>query len=218
MFEASIVPIVCARGSQWHKDCLRRSVSDPIEEKGVNDVPCYASAHRVRAIVLLQLVSFHQAQSRGPLAYISNEREGTVTVIDTAIDQVVSTIQVGGRPRGIQLGTGGSKIFVALTIPSHMKNGQSDSVVAIDSKSGSVMAKHDVGSDPEQFAVSRDGSRLYDSNEDAGTASIIDLKTGRIIATLVVGARRRYDKPEWSLGLCDGRKQQHDRRDRYADQ
>ena len=31
------------------------------------------------------------------------------------------------------------------------------------------------GSDPEEFAVSRDGARLYISNEDVATASVVDV-------------------------------------------
>jgi len=43
------------------------------------------------------------------------------------------------------------------------------------------------GSDPENFAVSADGARLFVSNEDANAASIVDVATGRIVATVPVG-------------------------------
>jgi len=48
--------------------------------------------------------------------------------------------------------------------------------------------------------VGADGSRLYASNEDAGTASVIDLKTGRTLATFVVGT-----EPEGCRVSPDGR-------------
>src|SRR6266513_5661347 len=39
----------------------------------------------------------------GPLAYVTNERDGTISVIDLKKDRTVSTIKVGARPGGIQL-------------------------------------------------------------------------------------------------------------------
>jgi hypothetical protein len=44
------------------------------------------------------------------------------------------------------------------------------------------------GTDPECVAVSPDGHRLYLSNEEAGTASIVDVGTGARRATLIVWA------------------------------
>ena len=42
------------------------------------------------------------------------------------------------------------------------------------------------GTDPEQFSVAPDGTLLYASNEDAGTASVTDVATGDVLATLIV--------------------------------
>src|SRR5829696_7382206 len=58
------------------------------------------------------------ARPRGPLAYVTNERDGTITVIDTATDEVFSTIQVGARPRGVRLSPDGGRVYVALSTPS----------------------------------------------------------------------------------------------------
>lgn len=63
-----------------------------------------------------------------------------------------------------------------------------------------VIARHHIGSDPEQFAVTPDGTRLYASNEDGGTATAIDLRTGKQIATLVVSI-----EPEGVAISPDGR-------------
>ena len=43
------------------------------------------------------------------------------------------------------------------------------------------------GSDPENFDISRDGTTLFVSNEDAGTASIVDIASGKIRSTVKVG-------------------------------
>ncbi|HYS74879.1 MAG TPA: hypothetical protein VEM38_02160, partial [Burkholderiales bacterium] len=48
-----------------------------------------------------------------PFAYVPNERSGTVSVIDTASDQVVATIKAGGKPRGIAASPDGRRLYVS---------------------------------------------------------------------------------------------------------
>src|SRR2546423_10360190 len=61
-------------------------------------------AFRVAACLLPFAFLACAARPRGPLAYVTNERDGTITVIDTATDRVVSTFNLGGRLRGGPLG------------------------------------------------------------------------------------------------------------------
>lgn len=136
----------------------------------------------------------------GPRAYVSNERDGTVTVIDTNTDRVVSTINVGARPRGIRASPDGKRIYVAISFSSQQTPGTINKIAAIDRDTGKVVAQYDAGPDPEQFAVSNDGRRLFISNEDAGTASIVDTSSGKVVSTVVVGI-----EPEGVTISPDGR-------------
>jgi PQQ-dependent catabolism-associated beta-propeller protein len=136
----------------------------------------------------------------GPRAYVSNERDGTVTVIDTNSDRVVSTIKVGARPRGIRPSPDGKLVYVALSFSNQQTPGTINKIAAIDHQTGKVVAQYDAGTDPEQFAVSKDGQRLFISNEDAGTASIVDTGSGKVISTVVVGI-----EPEGVTISPDGR-------------
>ena len=43
------------------------------------------------------------------------------------------------------------------------------------------------GSDPEAFDISKDGTRLFVSNEDAHVAAIVDIASGKVLATVPVG-------------------------------
>ncbi|MCB1953525.1 MAG: hypothetical protein KDF61_16140, partial [Rhodocyclaceae bacterium] len=43
-----------------------------------------------------------------PLAYVPNEKSGTVSVIDTATDTVTTTLKISERPRGIAIAPDGS--------------------------------------------------------------------------------------------------------------
>jgi YVTN family beta-propeller protein len=67
----------------------------------------------------------------GPLAYVTNERDGTISVIDLTSNRLVSTIILGARPRGIQLGPDKKTIWVALSYPSNQSQGE-DKIVVID--------------------------------------------------------------------------------------
>ncbi|MBI1869019.1 MAG: hypothetical protein HYS06_12130, partial [Methylocystis sp.] len=46
------------------------------------------------------------------LAYVSNEKGNTITIIDTDKLEAVKTVKVGRRPRGIELTKDGSELFI----------------------------------------------------------------------------------------------------------
>lgn len=153
-----------------------------------------------KALVILIAFTFIGCASKpsGPLAFVSNERDGTITVIDTATDKVVSTLTVGGRPRGIRISNNKDRIWVAITSPSNQSQGE-DKIVELD-PTGKTLAEYDAGTDPENFVLDDAATRLYIANEDAGTASITDVKANRVIATMPVGL-----EPEGAAISPDGR-------------
>ena len=132
--------------------------------------------------------------------YVTNERAGTVSVIDGATQKVVSTFPVGKRPRGIHCTGDGQSLLVALSGSPRMGPGvdkaralsaapdrAADGLGVIDRKSRSVKEKLNVGSDPEQFGLSLDGATAMVANEDKGTASIISMADGKVLAEVLVG-------------------------------
>src|SRR5215475_1780316 len=149
--------------------------------------------------------------SFGPLAfgyhvYVTNEKGGDVTVIDGTTREVVATIPVGKRPRGIRVSPDGKTLFVAvsgtpISAPPQLdakgnpifKKGKdddddddkkadksADGIAVVDIGQKKLLKKIQVGSDPEQLALSADGTRLYVSNEDVGTASVVNIGTGKV--------------------------------------
>jgi YVTN family beta-propeller protein len=141
------------------------------------------------------------APSGDELAYVTNEDSQDLSVIDTRTDSLIATFPVGTRPRGVKVSPDGRTVFVALSgspkCPPSMPDEQCEKLKADKSKDG--IAEVDVaarkvrrvlpgGSDPEQFDVSNDGKRLYIANEDAATASIVDVQKGTIDTTVKVGA------------------------------
>jgi len=129
--------------------------------------------------------------------YVSNERSNDVTVIDAASQQAVATIAAGKRPRGIHVSPDGKLVYVALSgnpigglhdvdaksqdddddVP-HDK--AADGIAVIDVAQRKVLRKVSVGSDPEEFDLSRAGTQFYVSNEDVKAASVVDIATGKV--------------------------------------
>jgi YVTN family beta-propeller protein len=123
-----------------------------------------------------------------------------VTVLDTRAGSVVATIPVGKRPRGLKLSRDGSVLYVAVsglpkcppTVPDAecaklKRDLQVDGIAMIDTATLQLRGLLKSGSDPEQFDVSRDGKRLFVSNEDSAQATVLDTAGGRIVASIPAG-------------------------------
>jgi len=171
--------------------------------KGAKLKPCSRGASsfaplRLCASILLLALAACGARPSSPLAFVTNERDGTITVIDTGRDRVYSTIKVGGRLRGIRLSPDKTRIWVAISYPTNQSQGE-DKIAELDLR-GNVIAKYEAGTDPENFVIDAKGTRLYIANEDAGTASITDVKANRVITSMPVGL-----EPEGAAMSPDGR-------------
>ena len=66
-----------------------------------------------RALGLLALV--WAVTAWGGRAYVSNEDGNSVSVIDTQRAEVIATIDVGKRPRGMKVDRAGKRLFVAVS-------------------------------------------------------------------------------------------------------
>src|ERR1051326_8218470 len=86
--------------------------------------------------VVLSLLSACGKDRSGPLAYVSTERDGTITVINLVNNQVVTTIKVGARTRGIRLGPDHKTVYVAASYPYQRGKGAVEAhvnkIVAVD--------------------------------------------------------------------------------------
>jgi YVTN family beta-propeller protein len=143
--------------------------------------------------------------------YSSNETSGDVTVIDSKNHDVVATIAVGRRPRGIRASHDGQLVYVALsgspltppgtdpkTLPPPDRT--ADGVAVVDVKTNKVSRVIRCGEDPEQFDLSLDGNTLYVANEDVAKISVVDLKTDKVVASVAVG-----EEPEGVTTSPDGK-------------
>ncbi|MCA1493947.1 YVTN family beta-propeller repeat protein [Ensifer sp. NBAIM29] len=113
------------------------------------------------------------------MVYVSNERDNTVSVVDSTTMEVVRTIDVGQRPRGITISHDGKLIYLCAS--------DDDTIQIIDTASYQIVGTLPSGPDPELFVLSPDGKTLYVANEDDNLVTVIDLETRSVRTEIPVG-------------------------------
>ena len=157
------------------------------------------------------LAGCSRPQPAGYRIYITNEASGDLSVIDSANHEVVATVKLGKRPRGIHASPDGSTIYVALSGSPFAPPGVDESTLPPPDRRADGIGVFDVrqnkllkilasGPDPEQFDLTKDGSFLYVSNEDSSAASMVDLKAGTVKTSIPVG-----EEPEGVTISPDGK-------------
>jgi YVTN family beta-propeller protein len=187
-----------------------------------------AGFHGFRALgsVLIALSPLTGHAGQNYQVYVSNEKSGDVTVINGSDNQVLATIPVGKRPRGIHASPEGKTVYVALSgtpiaappgldakgnlvfqrpkddddDESAKPDKSADAIGVLDVAKQKLTGKIPAGSDPEEFSLSKDGTRLYVSNEDVKTASVINIATGKVEHIIAVA-----QEPEGVATTPDGR-------------
>jgi YVTN family beta-propeller protein len=133
-------------------------------------------------------------------AYVSNEDDGTVTVLDTQRLAVIATVAVGKRPRGLALTRNGQRLYVAVSglpkCPPPMsdedcaklpREHSADGVAVMDTATLRPLPVIRGVSDPERVALSRDDRTLFVTNEDSARLSALDALHGTTLATIPIG-------------------------------
>jgi YVTN family beta-propeller protein len=158
--------------------------------------------------------------------FVSNEKSGDVTVINGADYKVLATIPVGKRPRGIHVSPDGKAVYVAVSgtpvsgPPQLDSKGNpilkrnkaddddddtgadkaADGIAIVDVATDKFTHKINAGSDPEEFSLSKDGTRIYTSNEDTKSATVINIAAQKVEHIIPVGL-----EPEGVATTPDGK-------------
>ncbi len=130
--------------------------------------------------------------------YVSAEDSGEIVIVEAATGAVAGRIPVGKRPRGMQLSRDGKRLFVALSgsprggpgaDESKLPPGDrsADGIGVVDLTSGKLLTTYRSGQDPESLDLSRDGSKIFVSNEETAEVSVIDVKTGALLKRVAIG-------------------------------
>ena len=111
--------------------------------------------------------------------WISNEKDDTLSVIDVETLEVVRTLPVGERPRGITFSKDFSRLYICAS--------DSDTVQVMDPETGEILHDLPSGEDPEQFVLHPDDRHLYIANEDDAITTVVDTETRKVVAQINVG-------------------------------
>lgn len=135
----------------------------------------------------------------GPRVYATNEVSGDLTIIDIGTAQTIANVHLGKRPRGIHASADGKQLYIALsgtpiagpgvdesTLPP--PDHSADGIAIFDLATRKIVRTIPGGSDPENFDVSKDGKKLFISNEDISAVSIIDIESGTVEKSFKIGS------------------------------
>jgi YVTN family beta-propeller protein len=116
----------------------------------------------------------------GRWIYVTNTDEGSVSVIDTTIWQVTSTITDLPEPHDGTLTPDGRYLYLATAGDSTM--------TVVDTQTRMVTQKFRVGTKPRGLAVGgENGEIAYVTNKGDGTLSMINVSVGKVVKTFYVG-------------------------------
>ncbi len=141
------------------------------------------------AILAIGLGLLGPPAEAAPFAYVANEADSTVSMIDTATNTVeAATLAVGNQPNAIAVTSDGLHAYVA----NGNFYGLGGTVSVVDTATNTVEAATlAVGSLPEAIAVTPDGKHVYVVNFGSNNVSVIATATNTVVATVGVGSLPR---------------------------
>jgi YVTN family beta-propeller protein len=114
--------------------------------------------------------------------YVTNLRSDTVSVMDGQKDNILTDIEVGTFPSGININPDSGRLFVA--------NSDSNTVSVIDGSTNTVIANIPVGVKPLDVVIDPNEedikTLIFVSNSASDTVSVIDGSTNTVIDTINV--------------------------------
>lgn len=127
----------------------------------------------------LALTALLTAPALAQEVWISNERDATISIIDVPSLEVIETIKVGARPRGIMFSHDYSVAYLCASDDS--------TIQVIDVATRQILHNLPSGENPETFALHPDNRHIWISNEDDNITSVLDVVDRRIVAQIPVG-------------------------------
>ncbi|HJU13366.1 MAG TPA: hypothetical protein VJ792_02805 [Candidatus Nitrosotalea sp.] len=113
------------------------------------------------------------------LVYVTNQGDGTISVINGSTNTVNSTIHIGGAP--------GLLSFVPPNL-LYIANDHSNTVDVVNSSTNTVIANVTVGSSPFKPVYNPQNNQVYVPNIYSNTVTVINVATNTVATTITVGS------------------------------
>ena len=148
-----------------------------------------------------------------PQLFVTTTLSNAVAVIDSATNEVTTTIPVGISPIRLAMTPDGLKAYVS--------NNGDGTVSVIDTVHQVVTATiQTLYPEPQELTVTPDGGRAFVVHQNAGEVSVIDTATDTLITNVEYSRKRRQRctcDPRRSVRLRGELLGWHGKRDRYSD-
>ncbi|MCH8889171.1 beta-propeller fold lactonase family protein [Patescibacteria group bacterium] len=123
-------------------------------------------------------------ESRAETAYVINEFDGTISVIDVATEIVTETVKI------VTGGVGTSALDSIIVSPNkehlYVTDRRTNKVIVVKVSDLSVVTEINVGNTPHGLTTTPSGHKLYVANFDSNTVSVIDTETNTVASTIGV--------------------------------
>ena len=119
-----------------------------------------------KKIILIIFLTLIQKFAFAELIYVSNEKDHNMSVIDGDSLEVIKTVKVGHRPRGIILSKDKKKIIICTS--------DDNRIAVVDAASLEVEYYLPSGPDPELIVMDDAGKFIYVANEDDNMVTVVD--------------------------------------------
>ena len=130
-------------------------------------------------------------------AYVANEGNNTVAVIDTRLPAIVSMIPIAAAPAYLEFHPDGSELWVV----------NRAGVTIFDPRTETEIGHIDVGLDPRSVAFTSDGTMAYVPHGGEPSLSVIDVAERTVVDILEFEATPEYDRalPARHVAFSGGR-------------
>src|SRR5438445_10700681 len=119
------------------------------------------------AVLVLAACLFSATAASAYTVYITNEKDNTISIIDSATLEVIKTVKVGQRPRGVTLSKDHQWLLVCAS---------DDNIVQVyDARTMEFVKSLPSGPDPELFVLHPTGNPLYIANAEANLVTVVDI-------------------------------------------
>ena len=116
-------------------------------------------------------------------AYVTNENDGFVSLIDSTKHRPLQTIKLGEagviKPMDVVISRDGATAYVS--------TGRGKKVFLIDTAKNEVTGSIDVGTRPWGIALSPDGKMLFAADGPSGSVAVVDLAAQKVVKSIKAG-------------------------------